>query len=74
MQALEEMNNTIMYGHQIKVEVASKGMLDLPAEIIQQINDKLPLQDEKQFREVCLACPVLRQAYRDKIEESGIMI
>ena len=62
-----------MFGHQIKVEEASMGMLDLPPEILQQINDNLPLQDEKQFREVCLGCPVLRQAYKDEIEESAIM-
>ena len=73
MQAIHEMNNAIIFDHQIKVEVASKGMLDLPAEIIHQINNKLPLQDEKHLREVCLGCPVLRQIYKDEIEESGVM-
>ena len=73
MQAIQEMNNTIMFGHQIKVEQASIGMLDLPQGILKQINDKLPLQDEKHFREVCLGCPVLRQAYKDEIGESAII-
>ena len=62
-----------MFGHQIQVEVASKGLLDLPAEIINQINKKLPLQHEKQFREVCRACPILRNKYKDEIGESGVM-
>ena len=60
-------------GQKIDVEVASKGILDLPPEILTQINKYLPLQDEKHFREVCLGCPVLRKAYNDKIQELGIM-
>jgi len=72
-KAIADLNNKTLFGEQIKVEEAKIGLLDLPPEMIQQINHKLPLQAEKQFREVCLGCPVLRQAYRDEIENSGIM-
>ena len=50
-----------MYGNQLNIEVVQRGLLDLPAEIIQQINHNLPLQDEKRFREVCLGSPILRK-------------
>ena len=73
MKAIVEKNNTIMLYHQIKVEKASKGMLDLPPELIEEIDQYLPFEDKKKFREVCLACPLLRHAYNDKIEESAIM-
>ena len=50
-----------MYGNQLNIEVVQRGLLDLPAEIIQQINHNLPLQVEKRFREVCLGSPILRK-------------
>ena len=48
--------------------MASKEISDLPAEIIDKINKLLPsLQDKKNFREVCLLSPQLRELYRDII-------
>ena len=41
MRAVEQMNNKIAFGGQIKVEVAKIGLLDLPAELILLINNKL---------------------------------
>ena len=68
-----EKNDTLMFHHQIKVEEASKGMLDLPPELIEEIDQYLPFADKKKFREVCLACPLLKHAYNDKIVESAVM-
>ena len=50
-------------------------MLDLLIEpdLIKQIDQYLPFADKKKFREVCLACPLLKHAYNDKIEESAVM-
>ena len=62
-----------MYGNQLNNEVVQRGLLDLPAEIIQQINHNLPLQDEKRFREVCLGSPILRNCYKDEIAQSGLL-
>ena len=50
-------------------------MLDLLIEpdFIKQIDQYLPFADKKKFREVCLACPLLKHSYNDKIEESALM-
>ena len=48
-------------------------MLDLPPELIEEIDQYLSFADKKKFREVCLACPFLKHAYNVKIEESGIL-
>ena len=60
-----------MLDQQIQVKVAK--ITDLPAELIEQIDQYLPFPDKKSFREVCLGCPDLRQLYNDKILESGIL-
>jgi len=67
MMAVEQMNNKIAFGRQIKIEVAKTGLLDLPSEIITLINNKLSFQDKKRFREVALMCPFLRRLYKDEI-------
>jgi len=73
VNATHQLNNSIMFGHQITVEMARKGLRDLPAEIIQVIDQYLPFTDRKNFRQVCLMCPSLRRVYKDKIEETGVM-
>ena len=45
----------------------SKGLKDLPAEIIYKINQFLPIQDKRTFREICLGDPILRLLYRDEL-------
>ena len=67
------MNNKIIFGHQIRVEVAKKGLRDMPPEIIQLIDRNLNFADRKLFREVCVMCPLLRYVYKDVIEVSGIV-
>ena len=53
-------------GAETEKKMASKEISDLPAEIIDKINKLLPsLQDKKNFREVCLLSPQLRELYRD---------
>jgi len=72
VNAMNQMEDQIIFGQQIKVEVAKIQLWELAPELIKIIDDFLPFKDRKNFRHVCLLCPALQPKYKDQFDKLGI--